>query len=111
MIKAQNQLVLILCKFERIFPLAFFDIMIHLVLYLPEEAILGEPAYMQWMYPFEIYLKKLKEYVKNIAKPEGSFSKGYVVDEALTYCLRYFDDVETMFNRPNMNNDGIHVTR
>ena len=41
MVEAQNQLVFILCKLERIFPPAFFDIMIHLVLHLPEEAILG----------------------------------------------------------------------
>ena len=44
MVEAQKQLVLILCKLERIFPPAFFDIMIHLVLHLPEEAILGGPV-------------------------------------------------------------------
>ena len=84
--------------------------MIHLVLHLPEEAILGGPVHIQWMYPFERYLKKLKDYVRNAAKPEGSIAEGYVVHEALTFCLRYFDDVETRFNRPNRN-DGIHLTR
>ncbi|KAL5563670.1 hypothetical protein UlMin_033417 [Ulmus minor] len=100
MVKAQDQLVIILCKLERIFPPAFFDIMIHLVLHLPEEAILGGPVYMRWMYPFE----------RNAAKPEGSISEGYVVDEALTFCSRYFDDIETRFNRPDRNDDGIHRT-
>ncbi|KAL5563546.1 hypothetical protein UlMin_033293 [Ulmus minor] len=100
MVKAQDQLVIILCKLERIFPPAFFDIMIHLVLHLPEEAILGGPIYMRWMYPFE----------RNAAKPEGSISEGYVVDEALTFCSRYFDDIETRFNRPDRNDDGIHRT-
>ncbi|KAL5552963.1 hypothetical protein UlMin_040364 [Ulmus minor] len=111
MVEAQNQLVLILCKLERIFPPALFDIMIHLVLHLPEEAILGGPVHMRWMYPFERYLKRLKDYVRNAAKPEGSIAEGYVVDEALTFCSRYFDDVETRFNRPDMNDDGIHPTR
>ncbi|KAL5583461.1 hypothetical protein UlMin_015903 [Ulmus minor] len=111
MVKAQDQLVIILCKLERIFPPAFFDIMIHLVLHLPEEAILGGPVYMRWMYPFERYLKRLKDYVRNTAKPEGSISEGYVVDEALTFCSRYFDDIETRFNRPDRNYDGIHRTR
>ncbi|KAL5569485.1 hypothetical protein UlMin_026060 [Ulmus minor] len=111
MVKAQDQLVIILCKLERIFPPAFFDIMIHLVLHLPEEAILGGPVYMRWMYPFERYLKRLKDYVRNAAKPEGSISEGYVVDEALTFCSRYFDDIETRFNRPDRNDDGIHRTR
>ncbi|KAL5540764.1 hypothetical protein UlMin_044087 [Ulmus minor] len=111
MVKAQDQLVIIMCKLERIFPPAFFDIMIHLVLHLPEEAILGGPVYMRWMYPFERYLKRLKDYVRNAAKPEGSISEGYVVDEALTFCSRYFDDIETRFNRPDRNDDGIHRTR
>ncbi|KAL5571521.1 hypothetical protein UlMin_021118 [Ulmus minor] len=111
MVEAQKQLVLILCKLERIFPPAFFDIMIHLVLHLPEEAILGGPVHMRWMYPFERYLKRLKDYVRNAAKPEGSIAEGYVLDEALTFCSRYFDDVETRFNRPDRNDDGIHPTR
>ncbi|KAL5560927.1 hypothetical protein UlMin_030674 [Ulmus minor] len=111
MVEAQKQLVLILCKLERIFPPAFFDIMIHLVLHLPEEAILGGPVHMRWMYPFERYLKRLKDYVRNAAKPEGSIAEGYVVDEALTFCSRYFDDVETRFNRPDRNDDGMHPTR
>ncbi|KAL5573977.1 hypothetical protein UlMin_023574 [Ulmus minor] len=111
MVEAQNQLVLILCKLERIFPPVFFDIMIHLVLHLPEEAILGGPVHMRWMYPFERYLKRLKDYVRNAAKPEGSIAEGYVVDEALTFCSRYFDDVETRFNRPDRNDVAIHPTR
>ncbi|KAL5577584.1 hypothetical protein UlMin_019283 [Ulmus minor] len=111
MVEAQKQLVLILCKLERIFPPAFFDIMIHLVLHLPEEAILSGPVHMRWMYPFERYLKRLKDYVRNATKPEGSIAEGYVVDEALAFCSRYFDDVETRFNRPDMNDDGIHPTR
>ena len=47
MVEAQDQSVIILCKLERIFPSAFFDIMIHLVLHLPEKAILGRPIYMR----------------------------------------------------------------
>nr|GEW68979.1 hypothetical protein [Tanacetum cinerariifolium] len=34
------------------------------------EAILGGPVYMLWMYPFERYMKKLKTYVRNKARPE-----------------------------------------
>jgi len=82
--------------------------MIHLVLHFPKEAILDGPVYMQWMYPFERYLKRLKDYVRNASKPEGSISEGYVVDEALPFCSRYFDDRETRFNWPDRNDDGIH---
>ena len=74
--------------------------MIHLMIHLPQEAILGGPVYMRWKYPFERYMKKLKNYVKNKAHPKGSIVEGYVVDEALTFCSQYLQGVETKFNRP-----------
>ena len=85
--------------------------MIHLVLHLPKEAILSGPVYMRWMYPFERYLEKLKDYVRNAAKLEGPLSEGYVVDEVLTFCSRCFEHVEMRFDWPYMNGDGIHATR
>ena len=81
--------------------------MIHLVLHLPKEVILGGPVHFRWMYPYERYIKKLKDYVRNRARPEGSIAEGYVVDEALTFCSMYLKGVETRFNRPERNQDGI----
>lgn len=52
--KLKERIVLILCKLKRIFPPAFFDIMIHLVVHLPREAIFARPVSPWWMYPFEI---------------------------------------------------------
>ena len=49
----ERDIVLILCKFEKIFPPAFFDVMVHLAVHLPSEAILGGPVQYRWMYPFE----------------------------------------------------------
>ena len=109
--KAQEDIIQILCKLELIFPPAFFDIMVHLVLHLPEEAILGGPVFMRWMYPFERYMKKLKNYVGNKARPEGSIAEGYVADEALTFCSMYFQDIETRFNRLDRNEDISYVPR
>ena len=94
-----------------IFPSVFFDIMIHLVLHLPEEAILGEPMCMRWIYPIEHFLKNLKEYVRNQARLKGSIAEGYVVDEALKFCSMYFEGVETKFNRPNRNADNTTSTQ
>ncbi|KAK1686634.1 hypothetical protein QYE76_047482 [Lolium multiflorum] len=37
------------------------------------------------------------------ARPEGSIAEAYIVDECLTFFSRYFDDVETRFNRPGRN--------
>ena len=85
--------------------------MIHLVLHLPEEAILGGPVFMRWMYPFERYMKKLKNYVGNKARPEGSIAEGYVADEAVTFCSMYFKGCETRFNRLDRNEDAPSVCR
>ena len=42
----------------------------------------------------------MKTYVRNKAWPEGSIAEGYLGDEVLYFCSRYFDDIETSFNRP-----------
>nr|GEW13213.1 hypothetical protein [Tanacetum cinerariifolium] len=50
-------------------------------------------------------MKKLKGYVWNKAKPEGSIAEGYVVEEALTFSSHYFRDVTTKFNHLDRNVD------
>ena len=49
----EDRIVLILLKLEKFFPLAFFDVMVHLAIHLPREAILGRPVQYRWMYPIE----------------------------------------------------------
>ena len=102
--KAKVDIIAILCKLELIYPPAFFDIMVHLLLHLPDEAIAGGPVCMRWMFPFERYMKKLKNYVRNKAKPEGSIAEGYVAEEALSFCSMYLRDVK---NRPERNVDVV----
>ncbi|GKB01986.1 hypothetical protein Tco_0830030 [Tanacetum coccineum] len=94
MLKAQSKVVDILCNLELIYPPAFFDIMIHLVIHLPLEALEGGPIRPRWMFPFERFMKKLKGYVRNKAKPEGSIAEGYVAEEALTFSSHYFREFD-----------------
>nr|GEW10909.1 hypothetical protein [Tanacetum cinerariifolium] len=105
MLKAQSKVIDILCNLELIYPPSFFDIMIHLVIHLPLEAIDGGPIRPQWMYLFERFMKRLKNYVRNKAKPEGLIAKGYVAEEALTFSSHYFWDVTKKFNRLDRNVD------
>nr|GFA30598.1 hypothetical protein [Tanacetum cinerariifolium] len=62
------------------------------------------------MFPFERYMKKLKGYVRNKAKLEGSIAEGYVVEETLTFSSHYFQDVTTKFNRLDHNVDSPPLT-
>jgi hypothetical protein len=90
-------------KLERTFPPAFFDVMVHLVVHLPDEALLLGPVQYGWMYPIERKLCTLKRYVRNRARLEGSIAEAYIADECLTFCSKYMDDVETRFNRKPRN--------
>ncbi|CAL9005878.1 unnamed protein product [Prunus brigantina] len=97
----RHDIVQVLCKFEMIFPPAFFTSMIHVMVHLPEEALLAGPVNYHWM-----LLGELKKSVRNRARPEGSIIEAWVQYESLTFCGMYLKDVETTFNRPQRNNDG-----
>ncbi|GAB2270553.1 hypothetical protein Dimus_038857 [Dionaea muscipula] len=101
----QAQIGITLCKLERIFPPSFFDVMMHLPVHLANEAKLGGPVPYRSMWIIEQYLQTLKSYVRNRAHPEGSIAEGYIVNECMTQCSRYFDGIETKFNRLTRNDD------
>ncbi|CAN0918288.1 hypothetical protein LINGRAHAP2_LOCUS30783 [Linum grandiflorum] len=90
---------------ELIFPPAFFDVMVHLAVHLPQEAKIGGPVQYQWMYPIERFLGTQKGFVRNRAHPEGSIAESYIVSECLTLCSMYLDGIETQFNAPERNYD------
>ncbi|CAM8990432.1 unnamed protein product [Rhodiola kirilowii] len=43
-------IIMILCKLEMVFPPAFFTIMVHLLIHLPEQVFLKGPEHYNWMY-------------------------------------------------------------
>lgn len=49
----EEEIPIILCKLERIFPPSFFDSMEHLPVHLAYEARIAGPVQYRWMYPFE----------------------------------------------------------
>ena len=66
---------------------------------------------MRWMYLFKWFLKKLKEYIKNRARLEGSIAEGYKVDEVLTFWSMYLEGVETKFNQLDRNSENTTLTQ
>ncbi|XP_071700593.1 uncharacterized protein [Rutidosis leptorrhynchoides] len=103
--KQEAEIVVILCKLERLLPQSFFDIMIHLLIHLPYEAKLAGPSQYRWMFPFERKIGVLKGYVKNNARPEGCIAERYLDNECLTFCSMYLNDVESAFNMTERNNE------
>ncbi|XP_052722912.1 uncharacterized protein LOC108345441 isoform X1 [Vigna angularis] len=88
--KIEENIPIILCKLERIFPPAFFDSMEHLPIYLAYESWLGGPVQYRWMYPFERFMGESKLSVKNKARVEGSICAAYLHRETTYFCSHYF---------------------
>nr|XP_012461242.1 unnamed protein product [Gossypium raimondii] len=101
--KVQDRVALTLCNLEKIFPHSFFTIMVHLLIHLSHEAILGGPVFYRWTYPIERFLSILKTYSRNKRYLEGSIAEDYLAEECMTFCSRYLEDVETRLNRPSRN--------
>ena len=53
-------------------------------------------------------MHKLKSYVRNKARPEGSIAEGYIDNECLNFCSLYYNNMETKWNRHKRNYDA-HV--
>ncbi|XP_043816628.1 uncharacterized protein LOC110624237 [Manihot esculenta] len=89
--RLHEQIPVILCKLERVFSPSLFDSMEHLPVHLAYEALIAGPVQYRWMYPFERYLRKLKNNVKNKARVEGSICNAYLVEEASAFSAHYFE--------------------
>ena len=86
------------------FLLAFFDVMVHLIVLLICEVKLCGPMWFRWMYPFEHYMKVLKGYVRKGNNAKGCIVECYVAEEALEYCAEYLKGVKSIGVPLNRNN-------
>ncbi|KAK9270912.1 hypothetical protein L1049_026499 [Liquidambar formosana] len=94
-----------LCMFERFFPPSFFDIMVHLSIHLGQEARFYGPVQYRWMYPFERFMKVLKGYVRNRARPEGCIAECYLAEECMPFCSGYMKQATEIGTHHNRNED------
>ncbi len=63
--------------------------MTHLLYHLVDEVDLCGPISIKWMYLVERYMKTLKIYVCNMAKPKGSMAQRYIRYECLGFIMKY----------------------
>ena len=113
----ENEAAIILCQLEMYFTLAFFDIMIHLIVHLVREIKCCGPVYLRWMYPVERYMKILKGYTKNLYRPEASIVERYIAEEAIEFCSEYLEKAKPVGLPESRHDDrvggkgsrGLHV--
>ncbi|KAL4021604.1 hypothetical protein IC575_020410 [Cucumis melo] len=92
--KLQEDIVITLCLLEKYFPPSFFTIMVHLTVHLVREVKLCGPIYLRWMYPFERFMKVIKNAVRNRNRPEGCIAEGYILEEAVEFCSEFLCGVD-----------------
>lgn len=98
---------ILMCNLEKIFPPSFFDVMEHLVIHLPYEAMLRGPVHNGWMYPYERAMKYLKGKAKNLARVEGSIVAGSLNEETSHFTSYYFaSQVRTKKKNTSRYDDG-----
>ena len=71
----------------------------HLLIHLEHELEHCGPIRTRWMYPIERYMKVLKIFLRNKAKPEGSICEGYLMQEAIGFCTEYMKDFSNVNRR------------
>ena len=80
----------------------------HLFIHLVYEIKLGGLVHCLCMFSIEEDLCKLKSFVRNRSRLEGSIAEGYLVKEYLTFCSRFMlDGAKTRFSRYGINDDMV----
>ncbi|KAG7588661.1 hypothetical protein ISN44_As07g009810 [Arabidopsis suecica] len=131
----KENIIMILCNLEKIFPPSFFDVMEHLPVHLPDEAELGGPVQYRWMYPFErssrydagdvpVYPIPVPDIFTQVGRPSGKSSEFWLTEIdykcAHAYVLRncdYFRPLESVleaqirYDSPELSDDEVLLKR
>jgi hypothetical protein len=99
--KLEEDIPVLICKLEKIFPPGWFNPMQHLLVHLPYEARLGGPQQYWWMYHIERALKNLRAMVYNKAKVEGCIVEEFKLKEIVYFTGVYFAEHHNV-NAPTM---------
>jgi len=76
------------------FPPSFFDIITHHPYHPMQELDLCGLVSARWMYPIERYMKTLKSYVRNMARPKTYMVEDYLRDECIRFVMEYLQSFD-----------------
>ncbi|XP_031742172.1 uncharacterized protein LOC116404095 [Cucumis sativus] len=65
-----------------------------LEVHIVREVKLCGPIYLRWMYPFERFMKVIKNSVRNRYRPEGCIAESYLIEEAVEFCTDFLSGVD-----------------
>lgn len=79
----------LVCMFETVFPTTMLTIQVHLLVHVVDEVEIAGTVHSRWMFFLERFMKTLKGYVRQKARPEGSMAEGWLVSESLVYIAEW----------------------
>jgi hypothetical protein len=101
----EKEILILVCKMEKVFPPGWFNAMKYLPVYLPWEAKIGGSVQFRWMYSQERELKKLRATVRNKARVEGCIAEAFTCKEIMSFSSMYF----SRNNNVNAHTPQYHV--
>jgi hypothetical protein len=105
--KFEKEILVLVCKMEKVFPPGWFNVMQHLLVHLPWEARVGGPMKFKWMHSQERELKKLRATVCNKARVEGCITEAFTCKEIMNFSSMYF----SCANNVNARTPWYHIVK
>jgi hypothetical protein len=97
--KLHDRVSELLCKLEMIFPPGFFTLMLHLIVHLANEALLGGPMQYRWQFCIDGEFKYIRYKCGNKNKIEACIAQATQLEEMAAATTTYYvNDVPTMHN-------------
>jgi hypothetical protein len=76
---AQIQAMEAVCLLEDTFPRSVLTSQVHLLVHVIEDMAICGPVSSRWMFFLERFMKTLKHFVRQNARPEGSMCEGWLI--------------------------------
>ena len=87
--RAREDAIQAVCLLEDHFPMSILNIQVHLLVHLVDEVQLARTVHARWMFFLERFMKTLKGFVRQKARPEGSMVEGWLVQESCVFISGY----------------------
>ena len=99
-----QEIVEIVCMFEKELLTSFMDLQVHLIIHLVDEVELIKVVSCCWMFFLERYMKNMKRFVQQRDKPEGSMEEGYILYGSFYYASEYIKKINHTLGTPIWDN-------
>lgn len=96
---ARTMAVEAVCLIEEAFPRSILSSQLHVVVHLIDEIAICGVVHSRWMFFLERFLKTLKGFVRQRARPEGSMAEGWLVQESFVYMSEYLCRIDPSMPR------------